>query len=194
MLASSGAVYGVKNLMDAHDSDFSEEVELKYANLSNYGIAKLYCEEWATRNKPSNINLAICRMFSFYGPHLPTNLNFAAGNFLHDSITLKRLLVKGSGKSIRSYLSSYDLALALILIVTNKFSGPINIGGNSGLTINELAQIFCKLTQSSLEVRNGSSAAETYYVPKTRVLNEVLEFNESTNIEEGIRSWLSCVQ
>lgn len=194
MLASSGAVYGVKNLNDANDCEFTEEVELKYAELNSYGRGKLYCEEWATRNKPSNINLAICRMFSFYGPYLPTNLNFAAGNFLHDSIAFKRLLVKGSGKSVRSYLSSYDLALALLLVVTRKFSGAINIGGSLGISINDLAQIFCRLTQSSLEVRNDGSASDTYYVPKTRVLNEVLGFNETTNIEEGIQKWLNCVK
>lgn len=192
VLASSGAVYGTTLLSDETDLIFLEERELSYSNLSSYGKGKLYCEEWASGHLPPNLNLAICRMFSFYGPHLPTNLNFAVGNFYQDALLSRPLLIKGSGKSVRSFLSSYDLALALLLVATRKFSGPINIGGSHALQISDLAKVFCDLTATSMKLEMHAEQLDTYYVPKTRVLNKFLGFNETITINEGISHWLNC--
>ena len=192
VLASSGAVYGTTLLSDETDLIFLEERELSYSNLSSYGKGKLYCEEWASVHLPPNLNLTICRMFSFYGPHLPTNLNFAVGNFYQDALLSRPLLVKGSGKSVRSFLSSYDLALALLLVATRKFSGPINIGGSHALQISDLAKVFCDLTATSMKLEMHAEQLDTYYVPITHVLNKLLGFNETITLNEGISHWLNC--
>ena len=49
-------------------------------------------------------------MFLFSGIHLPLNVHFAIGNFIQNVIDDKDIIIKGDGKSVRSYLDQDDMS------------------------------------------------------------------------------------
>ncbi len=191
-LASSGAVYGHIGIKDSVSGKFEENSQLNSETLTHYGKVKLFCENWANQNKPENLNLSVSRMFSFYGPHLPVSQNFAIGNFFRDVIQSRDIIIEGCGLSLRSYLSSYDLALALLKIATSGFSGPVNVGSDRAISILELADIFCAQSKSTKWVLSSDEKSESTYVPDTKILKDEIGFCETIGLEDGISKWLTC--
>lgn len=192
LLSSSGAVYGSYQI-DA-PGPLAENIPIKSTHLGPYAMTKLRCEELLLHSSSSQVSPIVCRLFSFYGPHLPINSNFAIGNFFRDSIEGKTIRILGTGSSVRSYLSSYDLASALVTIITSDFEGVINVGGQQSITIMELAELFLDLTRTPktrLEVLCDKSVKETFYLPSTHILNQRIGFFESIELKHGIEYWIA---
>ena len=111
LFISSGGVYGD---MPSHKKSFieSDMWNSDILDSSNvYTVSKrtaehlcsLYFDEY-------NLNISIARCFCFSGIHLPLNVHFAIGNFIKDALANNDIIIKGDGKSIRSYLDQDDLS------------------------------------------------------------------------------------
>ena len=67
----------------------------------------------------------------------------------------KELEVWGNGQQTRSFMYVDECVEATLrLMRQDKFQGPVNIGSEEMVTINELAQIAIDLSGNDIEIRN----------------------------------------
>lgn len=172
LLTSSGAVYGKYSNLDMFGFKESDNASIDFTSPnSSYSegkrIAELYfasyCQEY-------NIPAKIARCFAFVGPHLPLNKHFAIGNFIGNINKSENIIIKGDGKTIRSYMYASDLIIWLILIlVKGKVGSHYNVGSNSPKSISEIAHLVSEYNSNSNVVISNSDAngAVDIYFPNT---------------------------
>lgn len=187
IFASSGAVY--KNTQgDAQIFDESQEkLKVEECESDPYRAGKVQAESiFEDFHKFSNIQISIARMFTFIGPFLPLDSNFAIGNFFNDCILNKPITIKGDGSSIRSYQFSTDMVNWLVTILLFGKSGEsYNVGSAEQVSIKDLAERVAKIFENKLGVRilgdRTPDPVSNFYVPKI----------EKTETELGLSNYFS---
>lgn len=187
---SSGAVYGEMRI----ENLFFEENDAIYLNDLNpksiYGhgkrISEIYTETFAKQN---NLNYSIARCFAFTGPYLPLDSNYVIGNFIKNVIENQDLIIKGDGKTIRSYLYMSDLIICLLKILMSKKNEIYNVGSDEEITVFDLAKKVKEVTKSNNEIvlknQNVQKKIDRY-VPNINKLKNEFDFKIYTNLEESI--------
>lgn len=184
VFTSSGAVYGDKYSTDIYPKEFDS-----LTPSTPYGQAKVNAEiDLINFADSNNLQYSIARCFSFIGPYLPLNANFALGNFINNGLSNKDIIVSGNGKPIRSFYFMGDLVVSIIKLLTLKYPSKIyNIGSDNKLDIQTLAShissYFPKISYKVLQKYDGQPIP--MYVPnielalKDNVIEDPLDFESS---------------
>ena len=144
---SSGAVYG----QQAPGVDYVAEDSMSAPDCLNpkntYAEGKRASEMLcAIYGKQFGCQIVVARIFALLGPLLNLNIHFAAGNFIRDAISGKKISVSGDGRPERSYLYPSDLVVWLLAMLTHGKSGTAyNVGSEEGVSIADLAKLTSSL-------------------------------------------------
>lgn len=151
---STGAVYG-KLTKEAYIETDALPKSYSKDNFGAYAKAKKISEElFLQAYKDYKLQYSICRCFSFIGPHLPLDRNFAAGNFINNIINNEDIIIKTDGSAVRSYLYSADFVVwALHLLVLGKNTEIYNLGSDQACSIRELAKLNAKNSNHETEIK-----------------------------------------
>ncbi len=101
---------------------------------TDYGKQKLAWERLAL-----NAGAVVARCYSFVGPNMPLDGQFAIGNFIRDGLAGGPIRVKGNGKAIRSYLYETDMASWLWSLLDR--DGIYEVGSPFGFTTAAVARM-----------------------------------------------------
>jgi nucleoside-diphosphate-sugar epimerase len=192
LLTSSGAVYGVQDPSVSHVEEESRTGPVPCDLASVYGEGKRLAELLCAVYNGTGLECKIARCFAFLGPYLPTNVHYAAGNFLADALEGRPINIQGDGTPYRSYLYAADLAAWLWTIAINgKPCRPYNVGSERAITIFELAQAVAAAADRPLGIRLARQPVPGQvpqrYVPSTRRARMELGLDEWVGLDEAIR-------
>lgn len=168
---SSGAVYGKQPDDLSHIPEDYCGAPDPLDPKSAYGEGKRVGELMSVlKSNAAGFEAKIARCFAFIGPHLPLDAHFAAGNFIRDALVGGPIVVKGDGRSIRSYLYASDLAIWLwTILLKGKASRAYNVGWEQPMSIAELAHAIGDAAHSSVNILAfDDGGARSRYVPTTR--------------------------
>ena len=193
LFISSGGVYGdmPSNKKSFIESDMWKSDILDSSNV--YTVSKrtaehlcsLYYDEY-------NLNISIARCFCFSGIHLPLNVHFAIGNFIKDALANDDIIIKGDGKSIRSYLDQDDLSEWILEILKkDSFKKTVyNIGSDESISISELAFLVRDISKKPIEVKilneNDSNLKRSIYVPECKKIKEKFNLTQRVSLPDSI--------
>jgi nucleoside-diphosphate-sugar epimerase len=195
LFTSSGAVYGkqpVESMRIPEDymgaPDPLDSRALYAASGEAKRAAETLCGLYARQH---GIETKIARCFSFIGPYLPLNGNFAAGNFIRDGLAGGPIVVSGDGTPYRSYLYAADLAVWLWTILFRGASGrAYNVGAEEPITIGDLARMTAAAFSLSPKVvimqKAELNKKPERYVPDTKRAREELGLKEWISLPEAI--------
>ena len=142
----------------------------------------------------------IARLFAFSGKFLPRDTHFAIGNFVQNVLDRQPILIKGDGRSLRSYLHGADMATWLWCTLTHlDIREPIHIGSEHAVSILQLANTVAKVSETVLNYRPkilisksvDLSKPNDNYVPSTTRTRAKLRVSEWTELESCIISMLA---
>lgn len=196
LLLSSGAVYGNAGA-EAPVSESSTSGPPTEGQESAYGEAKRLTEVLGAVASAAGIaDVKVARLFTFVGPYLPLDQNFAVGNFLADVLRGRAVEVAGDGTAVRSYLYAADLAAWLWAIaVRGEANRAYNVGSEKPTTVGDLARSVAALASSPTDVVVRSEprvgAAPPRYLPSTLRARRELGVTEVVGLEEGLRRTLA---
>lgn len=135
--------------------------------------------------KPSQIPLIIARPFNIYDGYD----DFSMINRIDQSIHLKHTLtLLNHGRSIRDYISVYDVAKIYLLLVFSDFTGIVNIGTGIGTSTSQLLDMYKKYHNISFDLQHVDRPEIEYSVADIALLKSLIGNFQFKNLESFIAS------
>lgn len=192
IFASSGAVYK-QTYGKAQKFIESQEIpKIESDDSDPYRSGKLRAESILEEfRKTSSTQVIIARMFTFVGPFLPLDSNFAIGNFFNDCMLKRPITIKSDGSSIRSYQFSADMVNWLVAILVSGRSGEIyNIGSAELVSIKDLAENIAKVFENKFGVKilgdQTPDPVSSFYVPDVEKAKNELGLTNHFSLDDSL--------
>jgi nucleoside-diphosphate-sugar epimerase len=100
----------------------------------------------------------------------------------------------GNPNTVRSYLYPTDLTTWLLKCLANPSLRPMNIGGEIGVTMLELAIQVSELTSNlGVDILNPS-AVPSRYVPSTQNAQQILGVSQKVSLVDGLERWIRWIE
>ena len=187
LLASTSEIYG--------DPEVSPQNEEYWGNVNPNGERSMYDEAkrfaeaaTATYSRTYNLNTKIVRIFNTYGPRMQLNDGRVVTNFIVQALKNENITIYGDGSQTRSFSYVDDTVDGIIALMESSHNEVFNIGNPNEITVNELASIIIKLTNSKSVIINKTLPQDD---PKqrrpdiTKAMN-LLNWKPEINLEDGL--------
>jgi UDP-glucuronate decarboxylase len=148
--ASTSEVYG--------DPQVHPQPEAYWGHVNPIGVRACYDEGKRVAetlmmdyHRQYGVQVRIARIFNCYGPRAAIHDGRVISNFITQALRGEDLTVYGDGKQTRSFCYVDDMVDGIIRMMEHgdgTFTGPINLGNPSEVTILELAERIIVMTES----------------------------------------------
>lgn len=152
VLASTSEVYG--------DPELHPQPETYWGNVnpvgprSVYDEAKRYAEALAfAYRRLDRVDIGVARIFNTYGPGMRADDGRMVPTFCRQALRGEPLTVSGNGLQTRSLCFVDDTVAGLIALARNDFSGPVNLGNPTELTVLAAAELIRELADSTSTIQ-----------------------------------------
>ncbi len=138
-----------------------------------------------------NLRIKVARIFNTYGPRMHPNDGRVVSNFITQALKGEPLTIYGDGSQTRSFCYVNDLidAAEKLMNSPDEFTGPVNIGNPSEITIKDLADKVIELTNSSSKLRFEPLPEDdpTQRQPDIGLAIAKLEWQPTVQLDDGLR-------
>lgn len=167
--------------------------------IDPYAISKYACEmDIKVAGEQHGLDWCIIRPHNVFGPlqNIWDKYRNVLGIWMYQILNNKPMLIYGDGEQTRAF-SYIDDCLESFwnAAVCEKASKQIvNVGGEKGYTINEAAEILCKITgYNNVEHREARHEVK-HAVPSPEKSKLILGYKQTTSLEEGLRKMWAWAQ
>lgn len=189
--SSSACVYPEYNQTNPDNPNCKESSTYPAAPDTEYGWEKLFSERlYFAYNKNYGMNNKVARYHNVYGPYGTWN----GGKEKAPAAICRKVIesqdsieIWGDGKQTRSFLYIDECIKATRMLMDSDFNGPVNIGSEEMVSINELVDIACLVERKVLNkvyipgplgVRGRNSNND--------LIKEKLGWSPSISLKDGI--------
>lgn len=159
--SSSACMYPEHNQLDPNNPNCEESSAYPANPDSEYGWEKLFSERlFLAFNRNYGLDVRVARFHNIFGPMGTWNggkekAPAAMCRKVAESLMDDEIEVWGDGLQTRSFLYIDDCVNAVLTFMRqDSFSGPVNIGSEEMVTINELAKMAIKASNKRVYVKN----------------------------------------
>lgn len=158
--SSSACIYPLYNQEDPDNPNCAEASAYPAAPDSEYGWEKLFSERlYLSYQRNHALNVRIARYHNIFGPEG----TWHGGKEKAPAAICRKVAVApsggeieiwGDGKQTRSFLYIDECLEGTVRLMRSAFSGPVNIGSQQMVTINELAEMAMRIAGKKLSIRH----------------------------------------
>ena len=193
--SSSACMYPEHNQLDPNNPDCSEDSAYPANPDSEYGWEKLFSERlYLSYHRNYNMPVRIARYHNIFGPESTwkggreKSPAAICRKVINSEVCEDTIEIWGDGQQTRSYLYIDECIEATRRLMDSDFIGPVNIGSEEMVTINELVDIVESIedidltrmyVDGPLGVRGRNSNND--------LIREKLGWDYSMTLEEGIK-------
>ena len=170
--SSSACMYPEHNQLDPSNPNCEESSAYPANPDSEYGWEKLFSERlFLSFNRNYKLNVRVARYHNIFGPQG----TWTGGKEKAPAAMIRKVCesdseieVWGNGKQTRSFMYVDECVEATIrLMRQNEFLGPVNIGSEEMVSINELAQMAIDISGKNIKINNldGQEFLDKYGFP-----------------------------
>ena len=192
MLASTSEVYG--------DPLEHPQKETYWGNVNPIGPRGVYDE--AKRfaeaitfayHRYHGLDTRIVRIFNTYGPRMRINDGRAVPTFIAQALRDEDVTIFGSGAQTRSFCYISDLVAGLLALMDASTNDPVNIGNPQEMTIEEMARLIIRMTNSKSRVVFQPLPTDDPKVrqPDITRARTLLGWSPKVSLDEGLTSTIS---
>jgi nucleoside-diphosphate-sugar epimerase len=199
--SSSACMYPEYNQLDPLNPKCSEESAYPAAPDSEYGWEKLFSERlYLAYQRNLGIQVKVARFHNIFGPQgtwiggkekAPAAMCRKVAEAENGGI----IEVWGDGKQTRSFLYIDECVEGVRLLMQSSFSGPVNIGSEEMISINDFAKMAIEISGKNLEIKNidGPQGVRGRN-SDNNLIEEVLGWKPSQGLRDGMEKtfeWVS---
>jgi GDP-D-mannose 3',5'-epimerase len=158
--SSSACIYPAYNQEDPQNPKCSEESAYPAAPDSEYGWEKLFSERlYLSFSRNYGLEVRIARFHNIFGPEgtwrggkekAPAAMCRKVAE-AHDGEDIE---VWGDGTQTRSFLYIDECVEAVRRMMNSNFSGPVNIGSEEMISLNDFAKMVVDISGKNVKVKN----------------------------------------
>lgn len=157
--SSSACIYPEYNQLDPDNPKCSEESAYPAAPDSEYGWEKLFSERmYLAYHRNYQLEVRIARFHNIFGPcgTWKGGKEKAPAAICRKVAESKNGLIDvwGDGKQTRSFLYIDECIEAMRRLMNSNFIGPVNIGSEEMVTINDLVKIVADIANKEIRINN----------------------------------------
>lgn len=158
--SSSACIYPAYNQEDPNNPKCSEDSAYPAAPDSEYGWEKLLSERlYLSFYRNYNLNIRIARYHNIFGPEG----TYDGGREKAPAALCRKVIlapeegdieVWGDGTQTRSFLFIDECVEATLRLMRSDFLGPVNIGSEEMVSINDFAKMIINISGKNIAVKN----------------------------------------
>lgn len=158
--SSSACMYPEHNQLDPENPNCEESSAYPANPDSEYGWEKLFSERlYFAFNRNYKLDVRVARFHNIFGPQgtwmggkekAPAAMSRKAS----ETAVGSSFEVWGDGLQTRSFLYVDECVEAVLRMMESDFLGPVNIGSDEMVTINQLAEIAIKISGKNIAIKN----------------------------------------
>lgn len=199
--SSSACIYPAYNQEDPNNPKCSEDSAYPAAPDSEYGWEKLFSERlYLSFNRNYGVNVRIARFHNIFGPEG----TYKGGKEKAPAALCRKVAeandngeieIWGDGKQTRSFLYIDECLEGVQKLMDSDFTGPVNIGSEEMVTINQLAEMVARVANKKIKLRHikgplGVRGRNS----DNKLMRAKTGWEPSTKLEEGIRKTYTWIQ
>jgi GDP-D-mannose 3', 5'-epimerase len=160
--SSSACMYPEYNQMDPDNPKCSEDSAYPAAPDSEYGWEKLFSERlYAAYMRNYGVQVRVARFHNIFGPEGTwcggrEKAPAALCRKVAETSTGGSIEVWGDGLQTRSFLYIDECVEGVRRLMDSEFPGPVNIGSEEMVSINQLAELITNISGKKLAIRHIS--------------------------------------
>lgn len=198
--SSSACVYAKHNQEDPNNPNCSEASAYPANPDSEYGWEKLFSERlYFAYNKNYKIPVRVARFHNIFGPEGVWN----GGREKSPAAICRKVAevenggtieIWGDGNQTRSFLYVDECIEAVRRLMNSDFQGPVNIGSEEMVTINQLVKMVASIAGKSINIKhvNGPEGVRGRNSDNT-LIKEKLGWDCKMSLAEGISTTYSWI-
>jgi nucleoside-diphosphate-sugar epimerase len=196
-------MYPEHNQLDPDNPDCREESAYPANPDSEYGWEKLFSERlYLSYNRNHNMPVRIARYHNIFGPEG----TWKGGREKAPAAICRKVAyvppsggsieVWGDGKQTRSFLYIDECIEATRRLMDSNFIGPVNIGSEEMVTINELVETVARVSGKVVQRKHKLDAPLGVRGRNSNndVVRRELGWDYSQTLEEGIRKTYTWIE
>lgn len=158
--SSSACMYPEHNQLDPDNPNCEESSAYPANPDSEYGWEKLFSERvFLAYSRNYNLNVRVARFHNIFGPQGTwtggkEKSPAAMSRKVAESANGDSIEVWGNGKQTRSFLYVDECVEAVLRLMKSDFIGPVNIGSEEMVSINELAEMAIDISGKDISITN----------------------------------------
>jgi len=198
--SSSACIYPEYNQMDPDNPKTSEDSAYPAKPDSEYGWEKLFSERlYLAFHRNYGMEVRIARYHNIFGPEGSWNdgrekAPAAVCRKVAQTKDGEKIEIWGDGKQTRSFLFIDECLEGTIRFTRSDWTGPVNIGSEEMVTINQLAKMVIEIAGKKLSIKNipgplGVRGRNS----DNRLIYEKLGWKPSQPLAEGLKKTYSWI-
>jgi len=192
--SSSACIYPTYNQQDPDCPDCAEDTAYPASPDSEYGWEKLFSERlYLSYNRNHGMQCRVARYHNIFGPKGTWN----GGKEKVPAALCRKIAaaedggvieVWGDGRQTRSFLYIDECIEGTIRLLRSDFEGPVNVGSEEMISINDLADLIIELSGKTLHVCNVAGPEGVRgRNSDNRLIFEKLGWKPEQPLREGLR-------
>lgn len=193
--SSSACIYPEENQLDPNNPNCEESSAYPANPDSEYGWEKLFSERiYFAFNKNFDIDIRVARYHNIFGPEgtwdggrekAPAAICRKVAKATEENDF--EIEVWGDGEQTRSFLYIDECIEATKKLMESDFKGPINIGSEEMVTINQLVETAAKVSGKNIKIKHiDGPLGVRGRNSNNDLVREKLNWDYSMSLEEGI--------
>ena len=193
--SSSACIYPEENQLDPNNPNCEESSAYPANPDSEYGWEKLFSERiYFAFNKNFDIDIRVARYHNIFGPEgtwdggrekAPAAICRKVAKATEENDF--EIEVWGDGEQTRSFLYIDECIEATKKLMESDFKGPINIGSEEMVTINQLVETAAKVSEKDIKIKHiDGPLGVRGRNSNNDLVREKLNWDYSMSLEEGI--------
>jgi nucleoside-diphosphate-sugar epimerase len=158
--SSSACIYPEYNQLDPDNPKCSEESAYPAAPDSEYGWEKLFSERlYLAYMRNHGVEVRIARFHNIFGPEGSwmggkEKAPAAICRKVAEAVPHGEIEIWGDGRQTRSFLYIDECLEGVRRLMESDFTGPVNIGSEEMVTINQLVELVMQIAGKKLSIRH----------------------------------------
>lgn len=190
--SSSACIYPEHNQIDPLNPNCEESTAYPANPDSEYGWEKLFSERlFFSYQRNYALDVKVARFHNIFGPEgtYDGGKEKVPAAICRKVATGKDVIeVWGDGLQTRSFLYIDECIEATRRLMNSNFSGPVNIGSEEMVSINELVEIVLKIAKKDMKIKHiDGPLGVRGRTSDNKLLQSKIDWNYSMTLEDGLR-------